>query len=645
MIELSNGDIVVAGQLADRDVTEESKRRIQIREVIRAHLDEDRQLFAQDIKVLSLFFIDEVAKVPRLRPGRRTSGTTPTCSKRNTRLRSQRCSANLRLTRRRRRTRHTCSATRWAPSTGYFTIDKKTSHLVDPAVVRRGEQAGQSSDADAYDLILKNKERLLSLDEPVRFIFSHSALRGMGQPKRVRHGDAQEERQHHLPSPGDRSRTSSCRRPARRAHGQPRHRSRHQRADRRHRRVIHRLCCRPAEGNRRVALRPTRKAKVEFFEGKVLQLPTTGDELTITNDSGEAAAALAHGEWLHRLRPTRVTDKWRSRADIDIPKLPAGLDPFHYQVAELVDSLIVDIPQPTDGRKPKRIPLNEANFAKKEFQELWGRINHKAVYQVAFDSAELIDQVRHGARHQAPGSAAPVRHRQAGEQAGTLEAERPRKGEGFSVKGDDDSHMRLPPRHRRSATTYLARSPRRLNSLAERRARSAGRPARHVREVPAESRAVHHRGGATHQRAEGHRDRRASDVRHARRAVRHCDLHGESDRAGLHEGRREAQQAHLRLRRHRIQGRAQLRHGARHEHRGRRLRQAPTRVLRSPRRSATTTPTGRSPSRREPSSTCTSSPRPKGRCRRSSSRESRKPRSSAPDGSSRHSVPRPAANR
>ena len=62
LIELSNGDVVIAGQLADRDVTEETKRRIQIREVIRAHIDKERELFAQGIKVLSLFFIDEVAK-------------------------------------------------------------------------------------------------------------------------------------------------------------------------------------------------------------------------------------------------------------------------------------------------------------------------------------------------------------------------------------------------------------------------------------------------------------------------------------------------------------------------------------------------------------------------------------------------------
>src|SRR5699024_5552360 len=61
VIELNSGDLVHAGQ-ATSDVTEEQKRRIQIREVIRAHIEKERELYSQGIKVLSLFFIDEVAK-------------------------------------------------------------------------------------------------------------------------------------------------------------------------------------------------------------------------------------------------------------------------------------------------------------------------------------------------------------------------------------------------------------------------------------------------------------------------------------------------------------------------------------------------------------------------------------------------------
>lgn len=51
--------------------------------------------------------------------------------------------------------------------------------------------------------------------------------------------------------------------------------------------------------------------------------------------------------------------------------MPAGLDQYHYQVAELIDSLHLELPAPTDGRKPKKVPLNEANFRKREFQDLW----------------------------------------------------------------------------------------------------------------------------------------------------------------------------------------------------------------------------------------------------------------------------------
>ena len=60
---------------------------------------------------------------------------------------------------------------------GYFSIDKKTNRLTNPNFKSRGEESGLSDDVDAYDLILKDKERLLSFAEPVRFIFSHSALR------------------------------------------------------------------------------------------------------------------------------------------------------------------------------------------------------------------------------------------------------------------------------------------------------------------------------------------------------------------------------------------------------------------------------------------------------------------------------------
>ena len=98
----------------------------------------------------------------------------------------------------------------------------------------------------------------------------------------------------------------------------------------------------------------------------------------------------------------------------------------------LVDSLYIDLPAPTDDRKPKKIPLNEANFAKKEFQALWGRINHKAVYQVEFDSAELVSKcVQALDKHL--NVAAMQYVIQAGQQRDSLEADDLTSGAGFDV--------------------------------------------------------------------------------------------------------------------------------------------------------------------------------------------------------------------
>ena len=169
-----------------------------------------------------------------------------------------------------------------------------------------------------------------------------------------------------------------------------------------------------------------------FFTGKLIELPDgSGSKVPITL---EQAKQLQH--WLTVNGFTdyeqHLTDKWFDRANIDMPELPAGLDAFHYQVAELIDSLHVDIPLPADDRKPKRVPLNEANFARREFQELWTRINHKAVYQVEFDSAELIRKCVHSLdQHLAVTAVQYVV--EAGRQRGALEADDLARGTGFNV--------------------------------------------------------------------------------------------------------------------------------------------------------------------------------------------------------------------
>lgn len=164
-----NGDSLRKGEVMG-DVSEQQIQRIQIRETIRSHFEKEAMLFRQGIKTLSLFFIDEVANYKSYdEQGEVVKGTLwKVFEEEYTRFLNE----NLSIFEddyQRYLKRFTADQVH----NGYFSIDKK-GHAINSAV-KRGEDF--SSDISAYDLILKNKERLLSFDEPTRFVFSHSALR------------------------------------------------------------------------------------------------------------------------------------------------------------------------------------------------------------------------------------------------------------------------------------------------------------------------------------------------------------------------------------------------------------------------------------------------------------------------------------
>src|SRR5690554_6466417 len=169
--EFTNGVVLRAGE-ATGDVSERDIRRIQIRETIKAHLDKEKQLFAHGIKVLSLFFIDEVVKY-RDYGQAVEKGEYARVFEEEYELLKDEYLAELAIDNEAYR-KYLAAIDPAITHNGYFSIDKKTDRLKDPAV---GARSVDSDDVDAYDLILKDKERLLSFAEPTRFIFSHSALR------------------------------------------------------------------------------------------------------------------------------------------------------------------------------------------------------------------------------------------------------------------------------------------------------------------------------------------------------------------------------------------------------------------------------------------------------------------------------------
>ncbi|TCG06683.1 restriction endonuclease subunit R [Paraburkholderia steynii] len=388
-VELTVGD-------AMGDITEAVLRRIQIREAIKAHFDKEQALFQQGVKVLTLFFIDQVAKY--------RDYTASDEKGEYARIFEEEYNLYLNEMLDLDETAYV-KYLKLTPTdkthAGYFSIDKKSKRQVDSDVAARGENAGMSDDVDAYDLILKDKETLLSYpmldDSPethakksVRFIFSHSALReGWDNPNvfvicALKHsGDTISRRQEV---------------------GRGLRLSVNQRGDRiDHPAIVHEVnvltvvasesykdfvAALQKDISDSLSARP-RIADKAYFTGKVLNTA----EGSITVSDGQATDIefyLIQNGYVDKKR--NITEKYhRAKKDGKLEALPDELLPLAEQVFQLIDSIFSEaqIMQPEDGRKSKKLVPN-ANFEKQEFKELWTRINRKAAYSVQFDSAELV---------------------------------------------------------------------------------------------------------------------------------------------------------------------------------------------------------------------------------------------------------------
>lgn len=392
-VTFTNGEVIKAGDVVG-DVSEKDMRRIQIRETILSHFEKEEKLFNMGIKCLSLFFIDEVAKYRQYdENGDEVLGEYGVMFEQEY-LNALNEYTTLLDTPYQKYLKSTCSDVS-AVHKGYFSIDKKTGHSID-SKLKRGSEF--SDDISAYDLILKNKERLLSFDEPTRFIFSHSALReGWDNPNvfqicTLKHSDSNTAKRQEVGrglrlcvnQNGNRMDVESC--------GASVH-------------DINTLTVIASESYKTFVTdlqsdiktvlydRPTVATK-EYFKGKYVKVdgvPTLIDDST----ANKIYKYLIRNDYIDD--DDKVTDSYRQ--DIKsgtVAEFSDELKPMADGIHTLIqavydDSILKDMF--TDGHetKVKDNPLNE-NFAKKEFQGLWKQINHKYAYTVEFDSKELIEK-------------------------------------------------------------------------------------------------------------------------------------------------------------------------------------------------------------------------------------------------------------
>ncbi len=176
-VEFINGIKLYAGDLIGK-VSEDQLRRIQIRETILSHIQRERELFYKGIKVLSLFFIDEVAKYKQYdSTGQPINGIYAEMFEEE----YKDVISNLQIGMGEDDYMNNFSAiSEDKTHAGYFSIDKK-GKMIDSKANEKRENSKEkmSNDVDAYDLIMKNKELLLDRNpkkSPVRFIFSHLHL-------------------------------------------------------------------------------------------------------------------------------------------------------------------------------------------------------------------------------------------------------------------------------------------------------------------------------------------------------------------------------------------------------------------------------------------------------------------------------------
>lgn len=390
-VTFTNGEIIKTGDIVG-DISEKDMRRIQIRETIISHFEKEEKLFNMGIKCLSLFFIDEVAKYRQYdQDGNEILGEYGQMFEQEY-INILNEYIRLSDTPYQKYLKSSCSDVS-AVHKGYFSIDKKTGRNIDSRLKRGSEF---SDDISAYDLILKNKERLLSFEEPTRFIFSHSALReGWDNPNvfqicTLKHSDSNTAKRQEVGRGlrlcvnrnGNRMDVQSC--------GETVH-------------DVNILTVVASESYKTFVVdlqsdiktvlydRPNVAAS-EYFKGKYVKvddIPTLIDE----NTANAIEFYLIQNGYVDMKR--KVTEKYRSDVAMKTVKdLPEELKPMTEGIHTLIQSVYDDSileSMFTNGHEPKvkKNPLNE-NFFKREFQALWKEINHKYAYTVKFDSEELI---------------------------------------------------------------------------------------------------------------------------------------------------------------------------------------------------------------------------------------------------------------
>ena len=391
-LEFLNGVKLFAGDVVGK-VSEDQLRRIQIRETILSHIERERQLFHKGIKVLSLFFIDEVAKYKQY-----DEGGNPYNGIYADMFEEEYEDIIGHMQREfgdEEYMKYLDAISAHDTHAGYFSIDKK-GMMTDSKL--SDKKAGTSDDIDAYDLIMKNKELLLDRDpkrSPVRFIFSHSALReGWDNPNvfqicTLKQSSSEVRKRQEVGrglrlcvnQDGERMDAAVLGNDVQNVN------------------ILTVIASESYESFAKglqtemadaVADRPV-AVTAELFKGRVI-VDARGNEQVV--DGNTAAAIFEDLIFNGYVKRGSLTDKYYTdKANGDV-KVAEEVADCRDAIIDILDSVYDSRAMMPENARDKNVELqvDPEKLAMPEFKALWQRISSKSVYVVDFDTEELVQK-------------------------------------------------------------------------------------------------------------------------------------------------------------------------------------------------------------------------------------------------------------
>jgi len=374
----SKSDILKLGQ-ALGEVDPDEFKRLQIRKTIEEHLDKEVRLRPQGIKVLSLFFIDKVANYRAYdEDGHPQKGKFALVFEEeyDRAIRKPKYSqlfegADL-------------DTAAQGVHNGYFSVDKKKDSSGNEMV--KDSSGKTAADESAYNLIMKDKEKLLSFDSKLKFIFSHSALKeGWDNPNVFQICTLNE--------------TSSVIK-KRQEIGRGLRICVNQDGERVHGFAVNTLTVMANESYEQFAEQLQKEIENEegikfgvvekhLFANIVVPVDDHNHEYLGT----EASKQL----WDHLQNEGHIDKKGKVQDSLKVSlkngtlALPEAFQPHAAQIAAVLKKVSGNLNIKNRDDKEK-VALNKAVYLSPEFQALWDRIKYKTTFRVDFDTNALIEK-------------------------------------------------------------------------------------------------------------------------------------------------------------------------------------------------------------------------------------------------------------